>query len=141
MSEVASGVEIMNRHIANYAAVCGSDAQIVLLGYAQGALIVSDVFQGSDMEQVVAAAAFSSPTALFDQDYAHGTSRNDGMFATARAALNVLPDRFRSYCDQGDYMCASNYHVTPEAVHTKTVRHYMDDAVEFFVKASKGNLS
>ncbi|CZT19629.1 uncharacterized protein RCC_05480 [Ramularia collo-cygni] len=165
MVQTYKGVHLLKQHIEKYINKCGENSKIALLGFAQGALIVTDAFIGSGSnlgndnmfpyntpaenkwsagigpianiynKHVIAAAVFSSPTAFADEAYSRGTAHSDGMYANSRGPLKEDGSRFRSYCDDGDFMCAALMTGLPKGSHTKTVRNYAEEASEFIVGA------
>lgn len=165
MEEVKKGTSLVKQHVQNYVDTCGSESKIAILGYAQGALVATDTYVGSGAndnaadgyandrpdlqwtpgtgldqqyaDSVIAAAVFASPTAYFHQAYSRGTALSNGMFATSRGPLSVSGEKFRSYCDEGDFMCAAVAMGRPKGSHTKTVKHYSQPAKEFIMEAWK----
>ena len=81
---------------------------------------------------VVGAAVFGDPRFNAGQPIDEGTSTSDGIFAriTSRERLNAYSNVLRSYCDEGDPFCSSDFNL---AVHFAVVEKYAQAATDFIV--------
>lgn len=142
-SSVADGVEALTGQLTTQAADC-PNSKIVLMGYSQGANVISDVLAGGGgrglgqqtapvdpaiAEQVSAVILMGDPRHVAGESFQAGTATTDGLFPRgANQSLEGMADRIQSYCDAGDTFCAGGGNI---AVHLGYTRKYNAQAEEF----------
>ncbi|KAK4505128.1 hypothetical protein PRZ48_003091 [Zasmidium cellare] len=141
-SSVIEGIEDTKAKIQDYVAACGASSRIALLGYSQGGNVVTDTLAGGTgkpdpigeeyRQNIIGAAVFGDPRFNAGQPVSAGTSTTDGIFArdSSLAALNTWSNVLRSYCDEGDPFCSSDFDLN---VHFAVVEKYAQAATDFIV--------
>lgn len=128
-SSSAQGVSALKTQLTNEVNACPS-AQVVLLGYSQGAQVVLDVLGGggggllgattapvssSVSSHVTAVATFGDPRHVVGQSFDLGTSTRNGLFPRTSGQLQALggfAGRIQAYCDSQDEFCDSGTSLT-----------------------------
>ncbi|KAF2159482.1 carbohydrate esterase family 5 protein [Zasmidium cellare ATCC 36951] len=141
-TSVVDGIEDTKAKIQDYVAACGASSRIALLGYSQGGNVVTDTLAGGTGKpdpigeeyraNIVGAAVFGDPRFNAGQPVSAGDSTSDGIFArdSSLAALNTWSNVLRSYCDEGDPFCSSDFDLD---VHYATVEKYAQAATDWIV--------
>ncbi|KAI5362573.1 Putative cutinase/acetylxylan esterase, alpha/Beta hydrolase [Septoria linicola] len=134
---------------------CPGNAPIVLMGYSQGAQVVSDYLSGQNVERfpyneslsqpasklvisrVAAIITMGDPSINITDNSAHvGNSTKSGLFARFENSSMVfettgLDSRFQAYCDELDPYCASAGNFDNISVHLRYVQEYGMQAAEY----------
>lgn len=127
---------------------CGATSRIALVGYSQGAHVMTDTLAGGSLTQraleskysqyIEAVVAFADPRHVAGQSYDLGSATRNGLFARGARSLAKL-DHFagilRSYCNKGDPVCGGGADLN---VHYAAVEDFEDVAVEFVVGLTTG---
>ncbi|CAI7606693.1 unnamed protein product [Penicillium pancosmium] len=140
------GASVMLQLANEYHSSCPG-SKIALLGYSQGAQVVSDVLcggAGGDFNHnaplspdvvknsVIAAVLFGDPTHIANTTYDRGTSVHNGTFPrTNNTVCMQYTDRMASWCDKGDKFCDAG-HV--DAVHGLYLQRYNSTMVQYVVE-------
>ncbi|GAB7366223.1 hypothetical protein MBLNU230_g7782t1 [Neophaeotheca triangularis] len=144
-ASVAAGAGDVKNKIRNYVDTCGPDSQIALLGYSQGANAISDALAGgllrpiplssSYRDNIKAITLFADPSFTRRQSFNAGSNNDrNGIFARLGPSLrrlNTYAAVTQSYCDVGDFFCATGGSL---AVHSATVPSYAQAAADFVVE-------
>ncbi|KJX96523.1 acetylxylan esterase like protein [Zymoseptoria brevis] len=137
---VNTGIDNAKSKIRAYVDQCGESSRIALVGFSQGAHVMTDTMAGGTLTQgpiedgyaryIVAIVAFGDPRYNDGQSYNVGTADNDGIFARIGSLprLNRYAGILRSYCDRGDPICARGLLAD---VHSNGPRKYATQAAEF----------
>ncbi|KAK4631296.1 Acetylxylan esterase 2 [Fulvia fulva] len=141
-SSVIDGINDAREKVEAYVAACGSGSRIALVGYSQGGQVMTDLLAGGTgkpaplaeqyRQNIVGAAVFGDPRFNAGQAISAGQSTSNGIFAriSSRARLNTYSNVLRSYCDEGDPFCSSDFNL---AVHFAVVEKYAQAATDFIV--------
>jgi hypothetical protein len=131
------------------------DQKQVLLGYSQGAQVVTDVIAGSAellggphvapvstsvSSHVVAIAQFGDPGHVVNQPWDLGSATQNGLFRRTSAQLRLLntfggSSKVHGWCDSGDPFCASGTNVE---VHLAYVQRDQNAATSFVLGSIGG---
>ncbi|TVY62783.1 Acetylxylan esterase [Lachnellula suecica] len=134
---VIDGINAMITLIENYVDSCGGE--IVLVGFSQGANVVTDVLAGNSPPVVSAITVFGDPSFTDGQSFDAGTdTTSNGIFARSKggaslALLNTYAAKLKSYCDTGDRYCASG---DDADAHSQEVPTWGTAAVDFIASLS-----
>lgn len=144
-SSSAQGVSALKTQLTNEVNSC-PNAKVVLLGYSQGAQVVTDVLGGggggslgattqpvssSIAGHVKAAVTFGNPRHVTGQAFDLGTSNTNGLFPQTSAQLQVLAgmaSKIQAYCDANDEFCSSGNSLQ---VHLTYLDRYQNAAASF----------
>ncbi|KAF2159745.1 carbohydrate esterase family 5 protein [Zasmidium cellare ATCC 36951] len=151
------GVVAMKGLIGGFIANCDAKIPLVLMGFSQGAQVVSDslveqrgvrfpdnssvdtVHPGSTLVRVAAAVMMGDPSSNLNGSTFHvGNATTHGLYPRTNNAnfyATGLAERVKSYCDARDPFCASGKEL---GVHLGTIARYETQAVEFVVGMVKG---
>ncbi|KAL2818713.1 cutinase-domain-containing protein [Aspergillus cavernicola] len=140
------GITTMLQLVNQYHSSC-PNAKMALLGYSQGAQVVSDVLCGGSggnfghnaplspdivKNNILAAVLFGDPTHIANTSYDLGTSVHNGMFPrTNNTVCKQYSDRMASWCDKGDEVCDTGHN---DAVHGLYIQRYNSTMVEYVVE-------
>ncbi|EFQ96800.1 acetylxylan esterase [Nannizzia gypsea CBS 118893] len=145
---VKTGTENLKKTISKYTSEC-PDIKIVLMGFSQGAQVISDTLCGMDEKNfpktepidpslgafVAAAVGMGDPTFNPGLSYDYGTATHHGWFPRRNDKSCVAYDYIRiSYCDKGDIYC--DHGVDPK-VHSSYFKTYFEHCVEFIIDRVK----
>lgn len=144
-NSAADGVSNATSELEQEVSSC-PNAKVVLLGYSQGAEVVTDVLGGGGggtlgattapvasnvASHVVAVVTFGDPRHVTGQPFNLGTSTTNGLFPRSPTQLKVLDgmsSKIQAYCDTNDEFCSSG---TSLQVHLTYLDRYQDDAANF----------
>ncbi|EGP84388.1 cutinase, partial [Zymoseptoria tritici IPO323] len=149
----SEGVTGMKELVEAYLAKdCPGNAPIVLMGYSQGAQVVSDYISGQNVKgfaynatltepasddvlsRIAAVITMGDPSINITSNAAHvGNSTKPGLFERAANSSMVLADiadKSQAYCDALDPYCASAPNFSTISVHLGYVNEYGMDAVK-----------
>lgn len=139
----AQGTAAMTKQLTDYATACPC-AQIVLMGYSQGAHVVGDTLCGGGGvlgnaftppidraigDRVFAAIQMGDPRFVANKSFDAGNSTSDGLFPRpANLTCDSYASRIKSYCDEGDTYCASG---NDTYIHITYLDRYTTNALDF----------
>lgn len=146
------GAQAAIDQITAYTAACPQDP-VALIGFSQGAQIISDalcggigpdVLPGANfnshaplpaavvLDNVVAIALIADPTHVAGTSYDVGNSTHGGVIPRANTTVcDAYSDRMQSYCEANDFFCDSG---NSTAIHLAEANTYEDEVVSFVVK-------
>ncbi|KAJ5500570.1 hypothetical protein N7453_009621 [Penicillium expansum] len=120
---------------------------MALLGYSQGAQLVSEVLCGGASDQfnhnpslspdkvknsVIAVVLFGDPTHIANTTYDRGTSVHNGVSPrTNNTVCREYSDRMASWCDKGDEFCDAG---NVDAVHGLYIQKYNSTMIQYVVQ-------
>src|SRR5262249_10454623 len=142
-----AGINALKTQLTNLVNSC-PNTKVVLMGYSQGAHVVTDVLAGgqggslgattapistSIGSHVVAVTTFGNPRHLVpDQSFNKGTSTRSGLFPQTAAQEQVLnstySSRISAWCDRNDPFCDSGFSTN---VHLTYLNRYQNTAAQF----------
>jgi len=143
---VGQGISAARQQIINAVNACPNE-KIVLLGYSQGAHVMSTMLDGGGssgageasaaalpanvLSHIRAAAWFGNPTFQTADNFNRGTNTNrNGRFSRTAAQVQTLNafGRVREWCDTNDTFCAGGNSVN---VHLTYLNRYQNAATSF----------
>ncbi|GBF64048.1 acetylxylan esterase [Trichophyton mentagrophytes] len=142
---VRRGTEAVKRTVARYVDSC-PHIKIVLMGFSQGAQVLSDTLCGMDeatfpkttpidpklAERIVAVVGMGDPTHNPGQPYNVGTATRKGWFPRRNDESCRKYDPVRvSYCDHGDIYCD---HGVDPLVHSSYFKNYFEHCMQFMIE-------
>ncbi|KAJ5808153.1 hypothetical protein N7474_009422 [Penicillium riverlandense] len=129
------------------------NSKMALIGYSQGAQVVSDVLCGGAggmfnndpplspaivKENIVAAVLFGDPTHIANTSYDRGTSIHNGMFPRKNTTVCQQYDNIvASWCDKGDKYCDSGKGKKGLLIHESYLGIYNSTMVDYVVEKWK----
>lgn len=153
-SSEMQGVQNAEQELTTAVQNCPGQKQ-VLLGYSQGAEVVTDVIAGNSevagggnvppvstsiSSQVAAIATFGDPGHVVNQSFDLGTATLNGLFPRSSSQLQLLSSfggasKIAAWCDSGDPFCASGASLT---VHLTYLDRYQNAAASFVLSKIGG---
>ncbi|KAJ4159472.1 uncharacterized protein LMH87_008372 [Akanthomyces muscarius] len=145
---VTEGIIDTKQKIQDYVDSCGDKSRIVLMGFSQGANVITDTLAGGILKPsplsaeygkyIVAVTVFGDPAFAAGQSYDYGSNADgpdEGIFTrldnkSSMQLLSNYSNVLASYCDQGDRYCASGESST---VHGAVVARHAEEAADFIV--------
>jgi Cutinase len=105
----AQGVTALRAELAKTNAAC-PDTRFVVIGYSQGADVIGDTLQSSNVpaaDQIGAVAMFGDPAFNSKEKFVTGSFRagTNGIFPRKTGALNEFSSRIVSFCNGDDTFC------------------------------------